>query len=406
MNKTGLIAARLLQIVPTFLLIGVVVFVLARLLPGDPVSAMLGDRASDEAVNRLKQQMGFDRSIFEQFVIFLQSAVKGDLGTSIAFRVPVTQVIAERLPVTLALTGLATLSRCARRAARLRRRAVANRWPDYVIRGVFQVGLSSPVFYVGLVLLTVFAAWFRWFPVGGYGEGFLDILWHLILPAMTLALSFSAVIMRNLRASILDVLNAEFVDFARSKGLSRRIVLLRHVLRNALISTVTLVGLHAGSLLGGAVITESVFAVPGVGRLMVDSIFARDYPMIQALTLDPRRHRVAGRSWSPTSSRWRSTRGWRDDRPGAAVRRTPASLIAGGAIIALLLVCALLPGLGRALRPAGVRLHAPCCSRRARRTPSAPTSSAATSSRAPSRPRPSTCRSRSSPPSVRWWSAR
>src|SRR6478609_4711161 len=286
MNKTGLIAARLLQIVPTFLLIGVVVFVLARLLPGDPVSAMLGDRASDEAVNRLKQQMGFDRSIFEQFVIFVRSALRGDLGQSIAFRVPVTQVIAERLPVTLALTGLATVIALALAVPLAFSAALkANRWPDYLIRSVFQVGLSSPVFYVGLVLLTVFAAWFRWFPVGGYGEGFLDILWHLILPATTLALSFSAVIMRNLRASILDVLNAEFVDFARSKGLSRRIVLFRHVLRNALISTVTLVGLHAGSLLGGAVITESVFAVPGVGRLMVDSIFARDYPMIQALTL-------------------------------------------------------------------------------------------------------------------------
>jgi peptide/nickel transport system permease protein len=286
MNRTGLIAARLLQIVPTFLLIGVVVFVLARLLPGDPISALLGDRASDEAVNRLKQQMGFDRTIFEQFIFFLQSAVKGDLGTSIAFRLPVTQVIAERLPVTLALTGLATLIALALAVPLAFTAALSsNRWPDYLIRGVFQVGLSSPVFYVGLILLTVFAAWFRWFPVGGYGSGFLDILWHLILPATTLALSFSAVIMRNLRASILDVLNAEFVDFARSKGLSRRIVLFRHVLRNALISTVTLVGLHAGSLLGGAVITESVFAVPGVGRLMVDSIFARDYPMIQALTL-------------------------------------------------------------------------------------------------------------------------
>jgi peptide/nickel transport system permease protein len=146
------------------------------------------------------------------------------------------------------------------------------------------VGLSSPIFFVGLVLLTVFAAWWHIFPVGGYGEGFLDNLHHLFLPALTLALSFAAVIMRSLRASILQVLRAEFVEFARAKGLAGRIILFRHVMRNALIATVTLIGLHIGQLLGGAVITESVFAVPGVGRLMVDSIFARDYPVIQSLT--------------------------------------------------------------------------------------------------------------------------
>ncbi|MCP8939422.1 ABC transporter permease [Alsobacter sp. SYSU M60028] len=286
MNKTGYIAARLLQIVPTFILIGLVVFVLTRLLPGDPVSAMLGDRATDEAVNRLRAQMGFDRSIWTQFLLFLERAVTGDFGSSIAYRVPVTRLIAERLPVTLTLTGLATIFALLMAVPLALVAALnANRWPDYVIRVVFQVGLSSPIFYVGLVLLTVLAAWLRIFPVGGFGETMLDHLWHLFLPAITLALSFAAVIMRNLRASLMEVLEAEFVEFARAKGLPRQIVLMRHVLRNALITTVTLVGLHIGALLGGAVITESVFAVPGVGRLMVDSIFARDYPVIQALTL-------------------------------------------------------------------------------------------------------------------------
>jgi peptide/nickel transport system permease protein len=131
----------------------------------------------------------------------------------------------------------------------------------------------------------VLAAWLRVFPVGGYGDTLGDHLYHLLLPALTLAFSLAAILMRNLRASILQVLNAEFVDFARAKGLRTRVILARHVLRNALIATITLVGLHIGSLLGGAVITENVFAVPGVGRLMVDSIFARDYPVIQALTL-------------------------------------------------------------------------------------------------------------------------
>lgn len=286
MGRASYVATRLLQMIPTFLLIGGAVFVLARLLPGDFASAMLGDRATEEAVQRLTKQLGLDLSIGAQFVAFLQGVLRGELGNSLAFRVPVTALIAERLPVTLMLTGLATLFAISLAVPLAFVAALwANRWPDLLIRTIFQVGLSSPIFFVGLVLLTVFAAWFRLFPVGGYGEGFLEHLHHLFLPALTLALSFAAVIMRSLRASILQVLRAEFIDFARAKGLSSRVVLVRHVMRNALIATVTLIGLHIGQLLGGAVITESVFAVPGAGRLMVDSIFARDYPVIQGLTL-------------------------------------------------------------------------------------------------------------------------
>ena len=286
MGRASYVATRLLQMIPTFLLIGGAVFVLARLLPGDFASAMLSDRATEEAVQRLTKQLGLDLSIGAQFVAFLQGVLRGELGNSLAFRVPVTALIAERLPVTLMLTGLATLFAIALAVPLAFVAALwANRWPDLLIRTIFQVGLSSPIFFVGLMLLTVFAAWFRLFPVGGYGEGFLEHLHHLFLPALTLALSFAAVIMRSLRASILQVLRAEFIDFARAKGLSSRVVLVRHVMRNALIATVTLIGLHIGQLLGGAVITESVFAVPGAGRLMVDSIFARDYPVIQGLTL-------------------------------------------------------------------------------------------------------------------------
>jgi peptide/nickel transport system permease protein len=285
-HRASYVATRLLQMIPTLLLIGIAVFVIARLLPGDSVSAMLGDRATEEAIRRLTRQLGLDQSIFAQFIAFLEAVARGELGTSLAFRVPVTTLIADRLPVTLFLTALAAglailLAVPLAFVAALN----ANRWPDLAIRSLFQVGLSSPVFFVGLVLLTVFAAWLRVFPVGGYGTGFIDNLHHLFLPALTLALSFAAIIMRSLRASILNVLEAEFVDFAKAKGLATRVILFRHVMRNALIATVTLVGLHIGQLLGGAVITESVFAVPGVGRLMVDSIFARDYPVIQSLTL-------------------------------------------------------------------------------------------------------------------------
>jgi peptide/nickel transport system permease protein len=280
------VAKRLIQLVPTLFFVLVVIFVLVRLLPGDPTSAMLGDRATDADVARLNAQLGLDRSIPAQFLLFLQRTVQGDLGISIHLKVPVMRLILERMPVTLALTGFAALLALLMAVplafvAAMRR----GRAADTAIRGAFQVGLSMPIFYLGLVLLTVFAAGLRWFPVGGYGDTWADRAWHLFLPALTLALSLSAVLMRNLRASIIEVLGAEYVDFARSKGLAPRLVLGRHVLRNALISTVTLFGLSVGTLIGGAVITETVFAIPGAGRLMIDSIYGRDYPVVQGLTL-------------------------------------------------------------------------------------------------------------------------
>jgi len=201
-------------------------------------------------------------------------------------KVPVTDLIAQRLPITILLTVMAALIALVMAVplaflAALQR----GRRTDAVIRGAFQVGLSMPVFYIGLLLLTVFGAKLGWFPVGGYGDGFAEHLHHLFLPAFTLALSLAAIVMRNLRAAIIGVVDADYVQFARAKGLAPRLVLLRHVLRNALISTVALFGLSIGTLLGGAVITETVFAVPGAGRLMVDSIYGRDYPVIQGLTI-------------------------------------------------------------------------------------------------------------------------
>ena len=277
---------RSLQLIPTLIFILIVVFTLVRLLPGDPASAILGDRALDADVERINRELGLDRSIPVQFMEFVRSVATGNLGNSISLKVPVTQLIAERLPITVMLTVMAALIAVAMAVplaflAALRQ----GRATDAAIRGAFQVGLSMPVFYIGLILLTVFGARLGWFPVGGYGDGFLDHLYHLFLPALTLALSLSAVLMRNLRSAIIGVVDAEYVQFARSKGLAPRLVLLRHVLRNALISTVALFGLSIGTLLGGAVITETVFAVPGAGRLMVDSIYGRDYPVVQGLTI-------------------------------------------------------------------------------------------------------------------------
>jgi peptide/nickel transport system permease protein len=280
------VVVRLAQIVPTFFLIMVVIFVLVRLLPGDPTSAVLGIHATDEAVERINAKLGLDRSIPVQFGLFFEQFLRGDLGDSIILKVPVMQLVLERLPVTLFLTAFAAvmgviLAVPTALASAIRRDSLL----DNAIRAGFQVGLSMPVFYIGIVLLTFLAAKLRWFPVGGFGNSFGDNLYHLFLPALTLALSLSAVLMRNLRSSIIDVLDAEYVDFARAKGLRNQVVLGRHVLRNALISTVALFGLNIGTLFGGAVITESVFAIPGVGRLLIDSIYGRDYPVIQGLTL-------------------------------------------------------------------------------------------------------------------------
>ncbi|SDA96719.1 ABC transporter permease [Mesorhizobium qingshengii] len=286
MPLLGFIFRRVLQTIPTIAFILVVTFILVRLLPGDPASAMLGDRAIDADVQRINAKLGLDQPIPMQFLYFTKAVFTGDLGNSIGLKLPVIELIAHRLPVTLMLTGMAALIALLM-AVPLSFVAALNRGgaPDTIIRGTFQIGLSMPVFYVGLVLLTVFAAKLRWFPVGGYGENFLDDLYHLFLPAMTLALSLSAVLMRNLRAAIIGVVGADYVDFARAKGLRARVIMTRHVLRNALISTVTLFGLSIGTLLGGAVITETVFAIPGAGRLMIEAIYGRDYPVIQGLTI-------------------------------------------------------------------------------------------------------------------------
>lgn len=286
MPLASFILRRLLQLIPTLIFILIVVFVLVRLLPGDPTSAILGDRALDADVERINRELGLDRSLPVQFWVFVKSMATGNLGNSISLKVPVADLIAQRLPITILLTFMAALIALVMAVplaflAALRR----GRRTDAVIRGVFQVGLSMPVFYIGLLLLTVFGAKLGWFPVGGYGDGFVEHLHHLFLPAFTLALSLAAIVMRNLRAAIIGVVDADYVQFSRAKGLAPRLILLRHVLRNALISTVALFGLSIGTLLGGAVITETVFAVPGAGRLMIDSIYGRDYPVIQGLTI-------------------------------------------------------------------------------------------------------------------------
>ncbi|HEY0210180.1 ABC transporter permease [Acerihabitans sp.] len=286
MSEFAYIVKRILLIIPTLLVILVVTFAIVRLLPGDPASAMIGDRSTEADVVRINAQLGLDKPLPVQFFFFARQVLAGNLGNSYVLHSPVTRVIAERLPVSLMLTAMAGLFALLMAiplafVAALKRNGAA----DMTIRGSFQVTLSMPSFYIGLVLLTVFSAHLHWFPVGGYGDSFVDRLYHLFLPSMTLALSLAAVLINNLRTSIIAVLDAEYITFARAKGLKGGVIMLRHVMRNSLIPTVSLFALNIGTIIGSAVITETVFAVPGICRLMVDSIFSRDYPMVQGLVI-------------------------------------------------------------------------------------------------------------------------
>jgi peptide/nickel transport system permease protein len=286
MQVLAILGRRLGQIILTVVLVALLVFGLMRLLPGDPALAMLGDRATDASIAQLHHELGLDRSIPVQFWEFLRHVVVLDFGESITLRVPVSRLVMSGAPITLMLTAMAAVMALVIAVPLAFLAALRpGGWIDGIIRAIAQISLSMPVFYIGLVLLITLAAGLHWFPVGGIGDGFWDDLHYLFLPALTLALSLSAVLLRNLRQSLLEVLNAEYVGFATAKGLPRRVVLLRHVLRNAWVSTVTLLGLNIGSLVGGAVITETVFAIPGLGRLTVDGIFARDYPVVQGLTM-------------------------------------------------------------------------------------------------------------------------
>ncbi len=277
---------RLGQVVLTVVIVALLIFGLMRLLPGDPALVMLGDRATDARIADVHRELGLDEPMLVQFGDFLWRTVRLQLGDSITLRVPVSRLIVDGLPITLMLTAMAAVLALLMAVPLAFIGALRpNGWADAAIRVIAQISLSMPVFYIGLILLITLAAGLHWFPVGGIGSGFFEDLYYLFLPAMTLALSLAAVLLRNLRQSLADVLNAEYVGFAVAKGLPPRLILGRHVLRNAIISTVTLLGLNMGSLVGGAVITESVFAIPGVGRLLIDSIFARDYPVVQGLSM-------------------------------------------------------------------------------------------------------------------------
>jgi peptide/nickel transport system permease protein len=261
-------------------------FVLVRVIPGDPAHVALGLYATSELVAELRELWGLDQSLFVQYGLFLQQLLRGDLGYSYFYGEPALKLVLDRLPAELFLVGYAialTLIISVPLAiwAALRRDSIA----DALVRFVIVFGLSMPAYWVGMLLLLVFAIWFPLFPVGGYGPSLGEQLSSLFLPALTLALGLTPLIVRSLRASLIEGLEADHVDMARSKGLSERVVFFRHAFRPALIPSVTILGLHIGLLIGATLIVEFVFAIPGLGQLMLNAISTRDYPTVVAVTL-------------------------------------------------------------------------------------------------------------------------
>lgn len=286
MQRLNYIVVRLLQLIPVVLGITLILFFMLRAIPGDPAVIRLGIRATPEGVANLRRQMGLDKPIWTQYLIFLKDILTFDLGNSIMYEYPVARLVGERLPVTLFLAGYATLMSVVITVPMAMWAAVRkDQLADQIIRGGFMVALGMPQFWVGIILLMIFALRIPIFPIGGFGDTVPEHFLHMTLPAFALALQQSSWLVRSLRSDIIDVLRADYVDFARAKGLRERLVLSRHILRNALIPTVTILGLNIGYLVGGSIVVEKVFAIPGMGSLMLDAIFSRDYTVVQSVTL-------------------------------------------------------------------------------------------------------------------------
>lgn len=275
-----------MQLVPVIFGIVLIVFLFVRLIPGDPASIMLGAYATPDTLAALRADLGLDRPVWAQFGIFLGDLAQGQFGSSMVYRRPVLEVVLERMPATMMLTVYAvvlSLLICVPLAviAALHNNGLV----DQIIRSVTTLALAMPTFWLGLNLLILFAVIMPLFPVAGYGATFGQRLWHLFLPALTIALHLAPTLMRTLRSTIIEVMQSPHVEFARTKGLPPGKLIRRHVLRNGLMATVTILGVNIGWLMGGSVVIENVFNVPGLGSLIISSVDARDYPVIQGIAL-------------------------------------------------------------------------------------------------------------------------
>ncbi|MDH7488697.1 MAG: ABC transporter permease [Anaerolineae bacterium] len=269
---------RLLIAIPVVLGVATIAFALMHLLPGDPAEVMLAQSGGQaETLERLRHQLGLDLPLHVQYLRFLQNLLRGDFGESIWLRKPVSQILLQQLPATLELAVAAMLLAILGGVAMGLLAALKhNSWLDRLVMVISSVGISMPIFWSSLLGIYLFAAQLRWLPATGQGD-----LKHLILPAAVLGYGAAGSVARLMRSSMLEVLGQEYITAARAKGLFWRVVVMRHALKNALIPVVTMLGLQFGGLLGGAVITETVFSRQGLGRTMVDAIIWKDFPLVQ-----------------------------------------------------------------------------------------------------------------------------
>lgn len=286
MERFAFILRRPPQLVPVLLGISIITFILVQMMPGDPIRIMLGPRASEDAIAVVRARYGLDQPMLVQYFYYLVNVLRADFGQSLAFRAPVLDVILERLLPTLCLLtyglvlGIFLTVVLAVAAARR-----AGGTVDQIIRLFCVAGLGLPSFWLGLMLIILFSLKLRLFPVSGFGDSFLDVLWHLFLPALTIAIFITPILTRNLRATLVAQSTADYAMAARSKGLSENYIFFRHVFPNSLLPTISLLGIVVSFLIGGTVVVESVFNVPGMGQLLVRAVLLRDYFIVQGITL-------------------------------------------------------------------------------------------------------------------------
>jgi peptide/nickel transport system permease protein len=283
------IARRLVAIIPVLAVVAVFVFLMLRLTPGDPAAVIAGDNATSEQIDLIRAKLGLDLPIWQQFFIWISDILRGNFGESFFFKKTVTELISQRLEPTLALS-ICTLIVAVTTAVPLGVIAAYRHGSllDRFVMGFSVLGFSLPTFVIGYCLIYIFAIDLGWLPVQGYtriGADFGGFIEHMILPSITLGIIYVALIARITRASVLEVLNEDYIRTARAKGLSNRVVLMRHALRNAAVPILTVIGIGIALLIGGAVVTETVYGLPGLGRLTVEAVLSRDFPTIQAVIL-------------------------------------------------------------------------------------------------------------------------
>jgi peptide/nickel transport system permease protein len=280
---------RLLAAIPVLAMVAVIVFALLRLSPGDPAIILAGDGATPEQLNAIRASMGLDKPVMVQFIVWIGHLLRGDLGTSLISGLPVAGMIADRFGPTLALCiGTIVIAVALAIPVGILAAWQQGKLLDRLVMAASVVGFSVPGFIIGYVLILLFARWLGWLPVQGYqpiSEGLWPFIERLILPTLTLSTAYIALIARIVRTSVIEVMGEDFIRTARAKGMTEAAVLIRQALGNAAVPIVTIIGVSIAMLIGGVVVTESVFNVPGLGRLVLEAVLARDYPIIQALIL-------------------------------------------------------------------------------------------------------------------------